>query len=205
MNIIEASKPKIGKDILSAAKTYFDSDNHNLNILYRLMKKQGWKKIGAGAFAIVFSNPEKPYVVKITTIPDLGYDHYVQSIKKFRNKHFPKISDRKEISYDFNDPLTNDKETIKFFIYFIEKLYAIDGRIKYSLASELYDIAFESYANQKEIKNIHNNYIKNDPSLFKAAQIVGKMAQNKYFEIDIHAGNIMRREDGTIVITDPYA
>ena len=47
------------------------------------------------------------------------------------------------------------------------------------------------------------NFLLNHPELVKAARIVGKYHLDHW--LDIHSKNIMQREDGTIVITDPYS
>ncbi|VVC05188.1 Uncharacterised protein [uncultured archaeon] len=45
---------------LGAAKAFL---RNKINI-YDFMRKIGWEQVGSGAFSDVYSNPQKPYILK---------------------------------------------------------------------------------------------------------------------------------------------
>lgn len=61
------------------------------NFLIHMAKTKGWKKLGAGAFGMVFEVPEKDYVVKVFT--DTSYMQWVKlcSTTLLGNQYVPKF------------------------------------------------------------------------------------------------------------------
>jgi len=197
MKLFELYKPKIPKKVQMVANHYFQFGFGNYDMLDYKLQELGWHNIGAGSYSHVYSNPVKKYVLKINKHPDSAYDDFVQIIKKYKNKHFPIISNRQEW-------IVNNK---KYYVYLIEKLYEIEKD-----ESKLVSDALDAIANSpnKSLEKFSNRNVqlvgkRYPPSLIEAARILGRLMQshpNRY--TDIHDENIMQRSDGTIVIIDPY-
>jgi len=182
---------KITKKIGKVAHQYFKSDSYDAKYeLQKQLKKLGWKELGSGAFSHVWENPNKSYVLKINSQPDIGYATYVKIIKKHKNKHFPKISEMKVWKVGRH----------KFYIYAIEKLYRVTGQSSRDLAYELGNIMEDPKRPLEKLLKHQTKYLRNHPDLVKAAIIIGKDGDGI---IDMHGENIMQRKDGTIIITDP--
>lgn len=103
MKINEFYKPKISKGVEKAAFEFFPKakdDRRDATITLKLkLKKMGWIYLDNGAFSSVYVNDKKSYVIKINSYPDPGFEYYVNTIKKYHNKHFPKISDKKVLEF----------------------------------------------------------------------------------------------------------
>ena len=56
---------------------------------------------------------------------------------------------------------------------------------------------------EEEWKEIFDNIV-GIPELVSAITLIGNAAKQHKLRLDIHSGNVMKRQDGTIVITDPY-
>jgi len=153
----------------------------------------------AGYYSTVYSNPKKSYVLKVNDRQDTAYAQYVSLIKKYNNKHFPKISDLKFIEVNGG----------RYYIYLIEKLDDVRSEMKH-LANVFSEIIDCPYSSLTFFNTSHTqlDYLKQNPELVTALRIIGKFKhniKNPYISNDMHGGNIMQRKDGTIVITDPYA
>jgi hypothetical protein len=224
MNITELRQPKISKSVERSATDYFKkgnldyvSDDHEdfdepEYELLRKLKKLGWNQFGNGAFSLVFSNPKKNYVLKLTLVSDPGYDAYVQLILSHPNKYFPHISDLKTIDVDGK----------KFGIYLIEKLtemtnpwndiYSLilrtmmggDQRMKGILTLQNTPAPRSLQYTQAQWEQVLDKIAEND-EFMTAIQLVSTWYNKRMLRIDMHQGNIMQRKDGTVVITDPYA
>jgi hypothetical protein len=206
MIINEMSKPKISEPIHNAAILFFKNQRTrkvSADVeLDEQMNRLGWKEVGSGMYGIVYANENKSYVLKITKDYDSGYEHYVNVIHRFPNKHFPKISDMKKLRIGKRN----------YYIYLIEKLITIPT-ITGDKIAEYFDTAIDAYfgVSRSQMDRELNLYfhnrvpkvIANDPSMREALYIVANK-QGKVFS-DMHGGNIMKRKDGTIVITDPYS
>jgi hypothetical protein len=205
----EFYKPKISKPIERVATDYVTSDQYyddKFDNLCDSLKKMGWRFLDDGAYSKVFANSKKNYILKINSSPDKGYATYVDLIHKYRNKHFPKISDMKKIEFEGNI----------FYVYLIEKLKHIPSPMDDEWSLIISKIAENPnkpleklFANAHKLrfgnvggKNIPTFLIKN-PSIVQAAKLIGYNMDG--YCLDIHRHNIMQRPDGTIVITDPYA
>ena len=158
----------------------------------------GWTPLNSGAYSDVYKNPRKNYVMKVTTEPDYGYAKYVDLIKRSRNPHFPKISDRKTFTVRGDD----------YDIYLIEKLRHLEWDIATQYVNIFRNIIWTRVANLRvDLNDLYNNNIpkilSQNPKLVSALEIIGENSSDQ--ELDIKNDNIMERDDGTIVITDPYA
>jgi hypothetical protein len=221
MQLEELYKPKISKTLSNTAFDYFNSQAIKIpgydkmreqNEFIKKLKKMGWEFLDDGAYSNVFANPKKDYVLKINKFPDNGYATYVNMIKRARNIHFPKISDMKHLD------IFLDGYTKIYYVYLIEKLY----EFKYDEGTFLADIVkkmiehpnatnaywfSEEFLNiisyrDRDIQELIKKYV--TPSLIAATKIISHNTDINNCKIDMHGRNIMKRNDGTIVITDPY-
>jgi hypothetical protein len=155
------------------------------------LEKKGWTYVDHGRFSTVFMNRAGTAILKINKKRDPAYEHFLQIIKTYPSKHFPKISDRIEIGK-------------KYYAYLIERLYPVSNDTSSMIG------ATSTYLKLDKMKWIPNNYQeemeeklrKKDPELYNVLKILVDSAAG--FEIDITGTNIMKRKSGTIVIIDPY-
>lgn len=223
----EFYRPKIGKKIVDVAQEYYGNrhgdtprDYHaGLDWLKAKLESLGWHTLGNGGYSYIFSNPKKNYVLKVNTNQDNGYDQFVQIIHRLRNKHLPRISDRKTLEFSGNPQFNFAKNT--YHIYLIEKLQELPEQEANNYASiisvimSLYKEEMNpnikmalnwlerDYFTEEEFPSV-KQFILTHPELVKAAAYLGNA--QKYYKLnnDLHAKNLMQRADGTIVIIDPY-
>ena len=185
---MKISEVAIPKKVHSAVSHAFNNSLAPSDIDKKL-REMGWFKSGEGMYSDVYENASKSYILKINRSQDLAFDDFVKLTHKFKNKHFPKISDQKEINIDGR----------KYYIYAIEKLYPLDeynGNRVYFLIHRF--VEYYSILGKKLRNPNFNDY----PELKKALEIITKNNRNHGF--DMHRGNVMQRKDGTVVIIDPY-
>jgi hypothetical protein len=204
---------KISNNISTIAKPYFRyrADNwvssKKLTIardeFIKKMNSLGWKKIGTGAYSTIYQNPNKNYVMKVTDEPDSGFDKFVGLIHKYPNLHFPIVSDRK------NFTMKADVFTATYSIYLIEKLYPVPINISLKYAKAIRSVIMSAEKPNEKIdlnilfQNRPPKFLLENPSLVQALEIIGWNGSEE--ELDIKADNLMKRKDGTLVITDPYS
>lgn len=195
MNIQEASKPKIPIKFAKAVETRLNNGVSSYDL-----EKAGWYGVGGGSYCNVWGNPKKNYVLKLTYNPDPAYAYYVSLIKKLHNNHLPIISDLKRIK-------VNGKNC---YIYLIEKLNKADEG--WPVADGLNTIMQCPNTKLDELFQyatyFQKTYFKKNSEIVKLARLLGKYKNKSGIRnifLDMHSGNIMQRNDGTIVITDPYA
>jgi hypothetical protein len=186
----------IPKEIISTAKSAVSSKDEFSDwgnvTLDKEMRKLGWIKPKIGSSSTVYSNPNKNYVLKVNYHPDKAYQHYVNLIKKYPNKHFPRISDVKKFKIGKRE----------YYVYLIEKLQPINSRF----LSNLFEKYFSYDFGQEDGENFDNKekkFIKDNPEMLKALEILDK--NSKRFGADSNPSNFMKRSDGTVVLIDPYA
>lgn len=144
---------------------------------------QGLKSDGHGANGYVY-NLNKSRVFKVFDKDDTGYLDFLKLMKKFKGKkHFPRV-------YDFYP--TKDE-----YIVVLERLQEYknkDGLWDYTTEAESVGYGdadsglwygYFSKSFDKYLKVLEDNFTKG-------------------VEWDLHANNIMQREDGTPVIIDPW-
>lgn len=152
--------------------------------------KLGWKPIGSGYWAKVFTHPSKPYVLKIF-MDDPYYLTYLKIMQaNQKNPHVPKIIGRpvkitptvNAVRLEKLTPLTSDSDPIF-------KKY-VDPRLPANLWN-----AVDIYDSNKEFAE------KNQPQwvqLLKAIDpVIGKRG-----DIDLNVENVMKRGE-TLVLLDP--
>ena len=174
------------------------SEEHykNCDSLQDKLYDLGWEQIGRGAFSSVFEKPGQKYVLKVNNYNDDGFAKFVSIIHHFPSRHFPKIGNKK--SYFVDGEAYN--------IYLMEKLMPLQGANRASLALVLDNariidspVILAVLAKHPDIKTI----IEKQPGLLDAVEIL--LTQSGDSGLDLNSNNIMLRDDGTIVITDPLA
>jgi hypothetical protein len=202
MNLNELYKPKINDKVISTVKNEF-SVAGDLDIG---LAKLGWKPIGQGSFNVIYANKNKSYVLKINTTRDRAFETYSKIIHKIPNIHFPKISDEKQLKIGNR----------YYNIYLIEKLIKIP-RQRAGKYEEIFDWVFHLINLDYKLDNTDLSIgfakllgstgipllLRKNPELIKALKIVAYGV--KSHSLDLHSENFMQRQDGTVVITDPYA
>jgi hypothetical protein len=202
MKLEEYSKPKIPIKFSRIISSYKEGKIFDY-VMEDKLKKLGWTFLDAGYYSSVYSNPKKPYILKVNGKIDSAYAQYVALIKKYKNPHFPKISDLKLMEID----------GFRYYIYLIEKLNSVPGK-KDKIVRALENImyaprhSFAYYCRNNDIPEETIYLFQQQPELINACKIIGKFrdnSKNPYVSLDMHGGNIMQRNDGTLIITDPYS
>ena len=205
MLLNELNKPKITPALQKATLNYFKKgagqDTIAEELLQINLKKLGWKILdNNGMYSGVYYNPRKSYVLKINKREDYAYQFYVNLIHRHPNKHFPIISDMKVMKIgNFN-----------YRVYLIEKLHRLPR------AGILVIKLDELYYGLKNVSKEHiaqrvKELFPRTPAIFKDAEFVNAVWELSWSgggfrtSWDMHEDNIMQREDGTIVIIDPYS
>jgi len=149
------------------------------------IKALGYKPevIDSGYNGIVFQHPKRPKeVIKLFTA-NPGYLKWIDYCKKYgnRNPHLPKI--RRAFMIDN-----------KTGAVFMEKL---------NPSGESNKILFVLGASPKDVMNTNYGLRDTNPTLYYTFKDMAEKFPR--VEWDLHANNLMHRDDGTIVITDPIS
>lgn len=167
-------------------RTYVDSLEHDYNL----------KLLGEGVFASVFQHPV--YVnmaVKIFNHDDYAYQRYLEwCLENQHNSFVPQIQ-----SITHRESSTGDKLSFVF----MEKL------------SRITSSRFQNFLNQMNtLASLPGDYDFEDYGSYDWRRIASKtknadlksLARRmaKFLPNDLHSGNIMKRNDGQLVFTDPY-
>lgn len=196
--------------------------------LEKMLRRFGIKLIAGGSYGSVFTSEKWDYVIKLFT-DDLEYLSFINFVVKHPDKHFPKIVKRplkmhafhkrgeRESNYQWLvkieklQPIEN-KQLLKFIVYELEhgaevtvrndKAELNDTRFPHLLpdkqSAEYPDKQAAEYISYKQLFETYPWF----ESLCKSyAKIL--LAEDIQGAPDIHGGNIMQRDDGTIVIIDP--
>jgi hypothetical protein len=148
--------------------------------------KHGWKQAGNGSFATVFKKGKK--VIKVTRL-DLAYAAYARKVMRWgKSKWFPKIyAARRYLCV----PLLRDgAERIhaEYSVYVMEKLVQLTKKEQ----SNYYVGILRRIIDNKE------NIVIPDLRMRRVLRML-----NKHYNFDLHHQNVMRRESGHLVISDP--
>jgi len=171
--------------------------------LANFFKKKGWNVLGKGAFSIVLDKPGSDFVIKVSPHNDKGFNRYVLTINHIKNPHFPKITSGRRIQIGNR----------AYYIYIIEKLKPLPKTKLLKMVTEylLYTAKQQDpyktfYGRNKNMEDAVLDFLQTQPELERAAEEIAYTSADVKgnFLIDLHHGNFMQREDGTIVITDPY-
>ena len=121
------------------------------------------------SFSSVYENDKKNFVLKVTNRPDPEYQRYVDVIKKFDNKHFPKISNMKKLDINCRD----------YYVYAIEKLKTIHSQALQNLIHRFFKC--ETEEDIQKLKDSVQDVFGDVSEFLEALKIVAK--------IEIKAGN----------------
>jgi len=162
------------------------------------LKKEGFKRIGCGAFAQVLARPRDKVVIKVGCGED-AYLNYVKSIGlNAKNPLFPRV---KKIAIHTHRDTWGDNS---FYVAHLERLIPYSKKIpnrrkimkRLGLRS-IYDIDYD----------LHDLKLKSPNKNMKLA--CRKLISLTYIDnLDIHEGNLMWRKRGRghqLVITDPLS
>jgi hypothetical protein len=191
----EAAIPKNVHSAVSSAYNDPKSAYRMETVLDEKLSELGWRKSGSGCFSSVYEKPSKSYIIKANVYPDTAFDYFVELTHQFKNKHFPKISDRKVIEVaDF-----------EYYIYSVEKLYPIDRRNEY-----LFTVDCKPYieAIKRHLIDTHSKLSPSSQAFFaqhkELKRALDIIIEHNGSNLDISLSNIMQRKNGTLVIIDPY-
>lgn len=152
----------------------------------RLIRKLGFRRyIDDGVYSQVFINNNRDYVVRVTSSEHDCWPAYARwAMKRSRSKYVPKIYQVVDLPDGTNVgvierliPLTDHESPPTWG--WIQSSSDVDENIKY----------WPGYL-RRLIRDIHRIFVESGE--YDA-------------EIDIHIDNVMKRKDGTWVITDPIA
>lgn len=161
----------------------------------REITKFGFEYAGAGRSGIVFSHPQKNYVIKISVIDDTAYSDFINICHT--NPHFPKI---------IGKPFIYKKN---FLVTRIETLAPISRQLFKQAVNASDHIIIQTEGDHDMIPLSPKYIIKAEmflddfPQWESAIQAILTLSKkHKGSFIDIHEGNIMSR-DGFPVFVDP--
>lgn len=191
---------------------------HNMNWqqFEQFLKSQNIQLIGSGMFGKVFYSPSWNYVIKVFDKDD-GYLKFVNFALENPSRHFPKFMKGPRNLPQFLTRLSSSNE--RFTVVKMEKLNKLTKEIHEFLGYNLRTLA-DHYTNNVEtpveiivdsqvvkFKHTTDVFLKykqyNLPSLIKVYNQLNILT-DEHIRNDLHVGNIMMRDDGTIVITDPF-
>lgn len=205
MNLNEERIDKLGRYINSA------------------LKNAGYKKIGFGIDSSVWMK-DQGTVLKVI-MPDLDPDlsiHKMKTFYKFCKEHpelenLPKFKkvDGKEF---YNFKLGN----VPFMQFTLEQLYPLKKKsfeewVVWYMSGEVdkdWKTAYHNLTNtrlrdwkefRRMFKNLDPNELANYRQFFETFRMLYKICKKNKFGWDAHTENVMKRSDGTLVITDPWA
>lgn len=177
-----------------------------------LTTKYGFEENSMGMFSRVLTRPDLNYVYKVFD-NDSAYMSFINYTLSNPNKHFPVcLKNPKQIS-KFLKSYYNGRN--KFIVIKIEKLNPISptNAKHFNMMFENNVKKFADYGSEaifvdhidksKGCRGIQD-YLKNyDQQIQDIFYILAKIYKDLPFKLDIHSGNFMERDDGTIVIIDP--
>ena len=185
---------KLSEPETNAVFTFFRTKSYNL--MKATLNGLGWTYLDQGAFSFVFMHPDKPYVLKLNYLEDPGFANYVKLIRANPNKYFPKISDAKTLTVvDEN-----------YEVYLIEKLYHFESETGKEYSRVIRSIVTHPHTSVNRLFPYGvPSFILENPELINALKLIRKFSRQIGYKMDLHFNNIMQRENGDIVISDPYA
>ena len=157
----------------------------------QFMEKYGFKEVGSGAYATVFINDDYPFALKIF-MKDSGYVEWLKFCKANQDNPFvPKVRGN----------LVKIYKTV--YAVRMEKLKPIvlSDFSKLIVDNELNNLYYKNVLIKRE--KIQNNTI--DLTGNKYIDSIIEIFKRNSKILDLHSGNMMKRDDGQIVIIDPFS
>lgn len=218
-----------------AAELYRDEYPYNGfkkdSVFVKRLENLGWKMLDYGLYSAVFYNSSKPYILKVNKRNDRAFSWFVMLTRKFPNKHFPIIGNMKIITIkhpperDYMKYLpyaVGKRPPEKYYAYLIEKLYPLQTEVEKDVGSACNTITYNlenigitniqiiQHLIQQNFNKKVIQYFKDNEDLIDALKILFDNRGQKQFGepqtwFDLGSNNVMKRIDGTIVISDPFA
>ena len=156
--------------------------------------QRGFKMEGEGSFGIVMSHPKLDYVIKIFDMSDAGYINFVKHAKASRSKHFPVF---------IGSPKKVSKRWAAIRMEKLNRFNDYDVAKSMSYLNNYIRLYHEGRMSSQQVKDAMDS-VKDDipKSLMLAIFSLGKNQNER--TADLRMDNIMQRDNGDIVITDPW-
>lgn len=180
----------------------------------KFKKLNGFKEMGSGTYAKVYGNKNYPFVYKIGYYTNAKKDPYLTYLRTIAGSNNPAFPVVRTISLcSFKNSQAKGKEklnryTHKFFVVEMEKLARFDRSKTSAPYVHLYEeldnhVNFEAYSvSGKSVITIkEEGRIDEIPQIDEILQLLERLGEK--FKPDWHAANLMMRQDGQLVITDP--
>ena len=182
----------------------FEKDHKSSDSIIQWARRNGYKKIGYGAYTETYAHPDYEFVIKINIEPDPAAYKFYSMILNTKSKYFPKVL--KLANYV-------DQNGHFLFIALIERLHRLtretwkqsnkNGRgftnwlaMQPSAYLNIYNVKYKKLGKIWESNNIME--VKRFNSIVSAT--------SGFAELDLHEDNLMiRLPEGDIVLTDPVA
>lgn len=184
--------------------------------LIKWLKTNGFQKLGGGVFAAAYAKPGHNRVVKVSNRQDDCWIKFAQwSMTKTNNKHLPKIPWIKRYQGKRKGKAT------EFFITIIERLNPLTNKAISQITDPGVLFGLMHYANldydtEESIEQAMSK--QPNPKIFQSNRLAAKLRNHPFIRAieqvnslsgdcwsDLHSGNLMVRNDGTVIITDPIA
>lgn len=150
------------------------------------LEELGFNRLGRGAYGIVFEKPGYPWVFKVFDA-DPGYLAYLNVARDHQNlSAVPKIKGK---YIRINDST---------YAVRMEKLYPVNENEYHDLIKTLRKLYRNIY--DEEYKDVLAELETEWPDIKEVLRLLPSLGI-KY--VDLHSDNIMKRADGSLVITDP--
>jgi hypothetical protein len=202
--------------LLSELTGYHSAKEQRLRDVLKTLKDEGKYTVRNGSFAVVLIPPGKNYVFRCWTI-DEGYTKWLKYIEANPSKHFPKvISKIHELPVFFKQPEAQSKD--KIYVARVEKLEQLKPRSTASEAIDTIHAYIDSFAAPETlvlgdiIEHLDNEgleaeleFVQDNKSFFETYMKVTKWSAKNARRHDLRSTNIMVRDNGDLVITDPAA
>lgn len=179
----------------------------NLNRIVFYLKKEGFEPIGRGSYSYVLEHPYLNYLLKVFK-HDSGYLKFLEFCRSRNSKHLP----------EFIGKIMKSEKFKNFYAVRIEKL-KFTNQPMMPLYDEIFNILkkqfkFNIKINQENLENIYKQILEN-PKTKKYSDILTLEFLKTILELfdygfknnlslDLNEMNTMQRNDGTIVIIDPF-
>jgi hypothetical protein len=190
-----------------------------------VMAEKGYEHLGNGNFTAVYARPGSNKVIRIGTMEDTWH-HYAALCMKTSNPHFPRIDKigtrtggdekllvaRMERLLPISEPevdfVHNNLPMIAFIALYIVQSMTQPHKdwtfaaLKYFFRSQLQNTErFAGLSYEAGFKGwVDSEAMKLERPMAQALQMIKSIP---YAQFDFKPDNFMRREDGTLVITDP--
>lgn len=202
---------------LIGVKRYHD---HTLDQLIDAFTTQsGYKKLANGRMAITFLRPGKDEVLKVWAV-DSAYERFIEIVKEWKgNKHMPRfLSPVREMTFFHK---RTSAMPLKFKYVRMERLeeaewFEFDG-VRYridDITTKMVDtFNFGPSTLENDLKKYEASYavtrtkkpMGEELKLWASTvwHVLYEMIRTHNAQDDLHERNVMKRSDGTAVITDP--